>query len=348
MKPKNITAAYLSVFCMELSLIIRAGMPIADGLLMLKDDDPNKASQDIIYQVYLIAESGQPLSAALTAVNAFPQYMIKMVLLAEQTGRLESTLSALSTYYQRQERLSVSIRNAVLYPSILLVLMVIVVLVLTTKVLPVFNYVFIQMGTNMSPFAARVMDWGNNLAIGAVIVISIVVVLIFAAEIIKHFPKLKSKIFNFFKKHFGGRGVNGRIATARFASAMAMAGASGMNIEDALTSVSAICGGSKEIDKKILDCHAYIATGNKASQALAQSGLFSRRDCRMLLLAEQTGTMAGIMEEIALRNQQKIEDEIDAIIGYIEPALVLLTSIIVGIVLLSVMLPLISIMSSLG
>lgn len=348
MKHSKISAEFLSEFCMELALILRTGLPIADGLLMLKDDYNNKATKEIIAKIYSYAESGQPLSSSLDATNAFPHYLINMIKLAEQTGKLANTLAALSAYYQRQERLSHNIRNSILYPSILLVTMIIIVVVLTTKVLPVFNNVFIQMGTNISPFAAKIMHWGDNFSYVALIITAFIVIIFLIALIIKCFPRLKAKIFSFFKKYFGCHGINGRIASARFASSMAMAISSGINIEDALISAAEICGGSKTIDTKIHSCQSDIKSGYPTSQALSMSGLFSVRDSRMLLMAEKTGTMTEVMTELALRNQQKIEDDLDRIIGYIEPILVLITSIIVGVIILSVMLPLISIMSSIG
>ncbi|MEG1537427.1 MAG: type II secretion system F family protein [Clostridiales bacterium] len=340
--------AYLSVFCTELSLIIKAGMPLADGLLMLRDDDDDKQSREMFDQLYQCVETGAPLSQALRESNCFPAYMLNMVALAEKTGRLEDTLTGLSTYYQRQDRLTNNIKNALLYPAILLALMVVVIIILTTQVLPIFNDIFIRMGTQISPFATVVMHMGNHLAKVAAILIIAIAICAITIQIIRKTVVGREKISRLWHKIWGGKGIYGRISSARFASAMAMSIASGMNAEEALSSAAHVCGGVKAIDSKLALCDQLVTKGMRISEALCQSGLFGIRDSRMLMLAEKTGAMAGIMDDIAARSQQNIDDELDALIGYIEPALVLITSLIVGMVLLSVMLPLISIMSALG
>ncbi|MBS5281030.1 MAG: type II secretion system F family protein, partial [Butyricicoccus pullicaecorum] len=121
-----------------------------------------------------------PLAQAMRQTEAFPDYMTDMVALAEQTGRLQDVLPALSAHYTRQDRMIDDVRRAFAVPIALFCVMLAVVFLLITQVLPVFSRVFAQIGVQMSPMAARLMHIGQVLSgagLGIAIVLGVVVVL---------------------------------------------------------------------------------------------------------------------------------------------------------------------------
>ena len=119
-------------------------------------------------------------------------------------------------------------------------------------------------------------------------------------------------------------------------------------MDEAAELAGKLCGGAKQIDEKTRLCAEKIAEGGSTAQALADSGLFSARDGRLLQLAERTGSLAETLDGIAARLEQDTMRRIDARISAIEPAIVILTALLAGVILLSVMLPLMSIMSTIG
>ena len=180
---------------------------------------------------------------------------------------------------------------------------------------------------------------GIAIALCALAVVALAVALI---------PALRGRFTAFVRFHLGGRGIFGRVAATRFASAMAMATASGLMMDEAAELAGKLCGGAKQIDEKTRLCAEKIAEGGSTAQALADSGLFSARDSRLLQLAERTGSLAETLDGIAARLEQDTMRRIDARISAIEPAIVILTALLAGVILLSVMLPLMSIMSTIG
>ncbi|MCE5236358.1 MAG: type II secretion system F family protein, partial [Eubacteriales bacterium] len=157
MKRDFLDDAYLGSLCLELSLLVRAGVPFADGFLMLHDDDNDAASASLMKELSRLCENGAPLSAAFKAAGVFPEYLISALRVAEKTGRLEAALHALSEHYERQLALKKSLRNAVAYPAVLVLIMLGVVLALVFGVLPVFDAVFAQLGLTMPPLALFLM-----------------------------------------------------------------------------------------------------------------------------------------------------------------------------------------------
>ena len=289
-----------------------------------------------------------PLAAALRESGAFPAYMTDMVALAEETGRLEDVLLSLQRHYDRQLRMAADIRGAVAVPVTLFAVMVAVVILLVTQVLPVFDRVFAQLGVRMGAVATGMMNAGAVLAkAGTGIAIALVVIAAAALAVALARP-LREKFTAWFRRSFGGRGILGQMAVSRFASSMSMAVASGLSMEESVALSAKLCGGAREIDEKTEQCRKDIEEGGSPADALAKSGLFSGRDCRLLKLAEQTGSLPDTLEDLAQRQEEESLRRIDRTVGAIEPAIVVITSDLAGVILLSVMLPLMGLLSTIG
>ena len=274
--------------------------------------------------------------------------MTDMVALAEETGRLEDVLLSLQRHYDRQLRMAADIRGAVAVPVTLFAVMVAVVILLVTQVLPVFDRVFAQLGVRMGAVATGMMNAGAVLAkAGTGIPIALVVIAAAALAVALARP-LREKFTAWFRRSFGGRGILGQMAVSRFASSMSMAVASGLSMEESVALSAKLCGGAREIDEKTEQCRKDIEEGGSPADALAKSGLFSGRDCRLLKLAEQTGSLPDTLEDLAQRQEEESLRRIDRTVGAIEPAIVVITSALAGVILLSVMLPLMGLLSTIG
>ena len=348
MKRLRVPAQYLPIFCRELYQLVRTGIPIAEGLAMLREDETDRDTRSWLDALCRSTEEGTPLSAALRETEAFPAYMTDMVALAEETGRLEDTLLSLQRHYDRQLRMAADIRGAVTVPVTLFAVMVAVVVLLVTQVLPVFDRVFAQLGVRMGAVATGMMNAGAVLAkAGTGIAVALVVIAAAALAVALARP-LREKFTAWFRRSFGGRGILGQMAVSRFASSMSMAVASGLSMEESVALSAKLCGGAREIDEKTERCRKEIEEGGSPADALADSGLFSGRDCRLLKLAEQTGSLPDTLEDLAQRQEEESLRRIDRTVGAIEPAIVVITSALAGVILLSVMLPLMGLLSTIG
>jgi type IV pilus assembly protein PilC len=333
---------------MELAMLLKAGIILSEGVLMLQDDEPDKNGKAVLQTLIDSLDKGAPLSEALRGSSFFPRYMVNMAEIGEKTGRLAETLTALSEYYDRQDRLAASIKNAVYYPVILLIMMITVVLILIIQVLPIFNDVFSRLGTRMSPLATNLMQFGGWLRGVSAFIAIIFGIILLIAFIAFAVPEIREGIVKAYKNRFGHRGIMGKIASSRFTSAMALATASGLDTEEAVEMAATISGGTKAIDEKNEKCVALLRSGGTLANAMRDSEILSARDSRMLSLGSRSGMTDTAMLEIARRGDQTVQEEIGRIVGRIEPTLVIITSLIVGIILLSVMLPLMGIMTSIG
>ncbi len=348
MKRLRVPAPYLPVFCRELYQLVRSGVPLAEGLSMLREDETDPDTRSWLDSLCRSTEEGMPLASALRESGAFPAYMTDMVSLAEETGRLEDVLLSLQRHYDRQLRMAADIRGAVTVPVTLFAVMVAVVVLLVTQVLPVFDRVFAQLGVRMGAVATGMMNAGAVLArAGTGLAVALVLVAA-AALVVGLVPALREKFTLWFRRRFGGRGILGQMAVSRFASSLSMAVASGLTMEESVELSARLCGGAKEIDEKTEQCRKDIEAGGSPADALAKSGMFSGRDCRLLKLAEQTGSLPDTLEDLARRQEEESLRRIDRTVGAIEPAIVVITSALAGVILLSVMLPLMGLLSTIG
>ncbi len=347
MSLRQLDGPYLSSFCMELSLCMKAGISLSEGIYMLATDETDAELKAMLDGLYKKMDEGSSLEDAMIEAGCFPKYVIEMVEIGTKTGRLEDVLKALSSYYRRQEEISRSIKNAVVYPFILMFMLLLVIGVLITKVLPIFNDVFNELGAEMSSVAVTIMNFGTGIAKYAAIILAVVVVLVIIGVVVASVPSLTLKFVNFWNKITAGRKVNKKIASARFASGMAMTLASGLDVDESLDMVEKITDNPAMLGR-IQNCRQYMKDGDLFVDAISKADIFPSLYCRMLSIGFKTGTSDTVMEEIARRSEDEVNEDLESIINRVEPTLVIIMSVIVGVILLSVMLPLMSIMTSIG
>lgn len=344
-KTKQLTEAYLSALFLELSLILRAGMPLGSGLALLREDDDDAASRVLLSALLEQTDKGESLSAAMEHTGAFPEHALRMVALAERTGRLEQTLVSLSDYYENRRQLRRNVYQTLMYPALLLLVFLAVVTVLVTKVLPIFENVFRQLGAQLSAPAQAMLTLGRRLSdasVGLGIAAGCILVLLLAFLLIR---PLRRRTWVLLYSRFGGTGVWGSVLRSRFAGALATAIASGLDARESVDAAAKQVQGALRLDRAVENCRHALEQGESLHKALADAGLFGARDSRMIAMGFQTGSIDQVMAEIAQRTQRQANERLESIIAAVEPTVVVLTALVAGVILLSVMLPLMGVMS---
>ena len=143
------------------------------------------------------------------------------------------------------------------------------------------------------------------------------------------------------------RKIYEEVATTRFANGMVLTLSSGMDTYEGLRLVQNLVE-SPEMSEKIANCRNLIADGDSFPEALHKAGILNKFYSRMVTIGFQSGAMDTIMKQIARRQAEETQRKMYSFIAILEPTLVIVLSIIVGVILLSVILPLMGIMSSIG
>ncbi|MBQ9247611.1 MAG: type II secretion system F family protein, partial [Ruminococcus sp.] len=237
--------------------------------------------------------------------------------------------------------------SAVTYPMMIVGMMLIVILVLVIKVLPIFNDVFKQLGTEMTGFSKGMLNFGTAVSRYALVIVIVAAVLIAAVFILTKTAAGRAKLRSFLSKFVATRGLYDKIAAGRFASGMALTMSAGLDTDESLAMVSNLVDNSDMIEK-INKSKEFMAEGKSFADALSMSGIFYNMYSRMISVGFRTGSVDKVLEKIAVGYDEEVDEKMSNLISVLEPTLVIILSVVVCLILLSVMLPLMGVMGSIG
>lgn len=343
MNKKNVTNSYIASFCEQLYLLVKSGLPLDESVDLLSREDKNIESKELLCSMYETLSMGESLYVALKKTNAFPSYLVNMVKNGEMTGHLEEVLKSSWEYYERNDRLNSSIRNAVFYPVVLCSMMLVVIIVLLTKVVPIFNDVYANMGSSLSGFSLFFLKVGQFLNKASVPIVIILIALIGFVVYFFKSEKGKEKL----SKKLNNSAIGKELNKARIASAISMGLSSGFDTEDSIDMALSIIQDDFLIEE-LNTCKEEMSKGERFDKALSNTNIFNEVDNRFLSVGLKSGSIETVMAQIASRSEETTNDKINDILSKIEPSLVLGLAIITGVILFSVMIPLVNIISLIG
>ena len=347
-KGRIMSSEELSSFCDQIALMLSSGMTLRDGIEMLAEDEMKDKS--LKHRPYTnlyktVDETGSLYVALKENEEDWPSYMIEMVDIGEQTGRLEDIMLSLSTYYQREGRIRSAAVSAITYPLVLGVMLVVIIGILLWRVLPIFRRVLASLGVGSSSSGSVLMQIGTWVGWGVLILIGLVVL---AAIVIAILMKTKARegVLKFLKNLFPPvRRLTEKLSASRVAGILSLMLSSGFPMENALQMAPAALADQESIDK-VAQIRKDMQDGDTFSDALSKSGLFADFHNRMLKVGAASGHEPQVMGKIAEIYEEQVEDGLDHLISIVEPTLVALLSVVIGAILLSVMLPMAGVLSS--
>ena len=348
MQKKNsvLSQRELSSFCSQMSMILRSGISSLEGITLMMEETDQETDRQILQKIYDgILETGS-FASALRESGVFPDYCVEMSEVGEMTGKLDEAMGSLAQHYDREASIAQSVRNAVIYPGIMIVMMLAVILILLTKVMPVFEQVFQQLGTEMTGLSLAILNAGKAISSSSALLIVLIAVVVALLIYLAKSKKGRLLLTSFLTRRGGSKGYAQMLAACRFADGMAMTLSSGLSPEESLNYAEKLTS-NPVFSRKIAECRRLTEEGEPLSKALTQAGIFTGPYARMASIASKAGMLDEVMADIADQYQEELDQRLSAIIGGIEPALVIVLSVIVGMILMSVMLPLAGILSGL-
>ena len=345
-KIKALSQAETAAFCSQMAMILKAGISSLEGVTLMLEESQSAEEKALLSQINETLQMSGSLAQALEESGAFPDYLLQMVKIGEYSGRLDEVMDALALHYGREADLKAGIRQALTYPLIMGFMMLLVILILLTKVMPIFQQVFEQLGSEMTGLSGAILSFG--LALNRYGLVLLVLLLLFALVLFYFFKSKggQEAFSRIFSKMSFGRKLTSQLALCRFASAMALTLSSGLTNEECLTMASSLAE-QEDLKEKLALCQEDLAQGEDLSRSLLARNVFGGVYARMVAIASKTGSLDQAMREIADRYQEDSDETIQGLLNILEPSMVILLSLVVGLILLSVMLPLMGIMASL-
>ena len=276
-KKRIMSSEELSSFCDQIALMLSSGMTLRDGIEMLAEDEMKNNEKVHPYtNLYrVVDETGSLYIAMKENEDEWPSYMIEMVDIGEQTGRLEDIMVSLSTYYQREGRIRSAAVSAVTYPLVLGVMLVVIIGILLWRVLPIFRRVLSSLGVDSSSSGSVLMkvgSWAGWIVLGliALVVLCGIVILILTKT------KYKDKVLGFLKNLFPPvRKLTEKLSASRVAGILGLMLQSGFPMENALQMAPAALADQESIDKVNFIRNEMKDKDLTFQEALSESGLFA-------------------------------------------------------------------------
>lgn len=338
----------ITIFCKQFYSILKAGVTIIDGLHMVEEQTENKNLKKAIYNVQVSVEKGQSLADAMAGEGkVFPEILINMVAAGEATGNLEVAFDRICSQFDKDLKLTSMVRSAMIYPIVVLVIAVGVVAILMTTVIPNFQEAFVQMGEEL-PTVTKIVISASDfmvenkiaLLIGLVVLI-ILIMLSMTTETMKKITSyLALKIPMF-------RNFSVKNAAARFSLTMSTLIMSGVPIVEALGIVANVIS-NRIIRQAIKDCQGEVMQGVPMSEPIEASGIFPPMLYHMLRIGEETGTTEQMLDRVAEFYEAEVEEATKNLTAIMEPAIIVVLAVVVGGVVGSIVMPMLTIYESAG
>lgn len=345
---KKLSSQELSFFCMQVAMILKSGMLISDGIDWMYDDIKDGNVKDALFSLKNQLSNKVSLHEAMKNSGYFPAYLVNMSQIGSLTGKLEEVMGSLAEYYDRENYLKGKIRNSIFYPTFLFIMMSFVIILLVTKIFPIFEGMLQELGgsSNDSSF---LLSFSKGIMAGraAFVMVLLVTALIVLVFVLNKSQGGKYKIAKFLSNFPLTKAIMKKITAYRFSSAMSLLLGSGMNIDSSIDLLLDLVE-DPLLKENIQMCKDSMARGNSFIEAVNKLSLLDSMHIQMLNMGQRTGEMDVVMKKLTYVYENEADQAINNSVSLIEPVLVGILSVVIGVILISVMLPLMNIMSSIG
>ena len=334
----------LAIFARQLSFMIDAGLPLNQGLEILGMQQDNKTFQKVLYHVRHDVEAGLSLADALrNHPRVFNELFCNMVAAGESGGILDTILQRLSVHLEKAVKLKRAVKSAMIYPSAVISVAVLVLIIILWKVIPVFGALFSSLGSQL-PLPTRILIRVSGF-LGNYIVF-VVIALALLALLLRYY----------YRTYHGRRVIDGillkvpilgmllkKIAIARFCRTLGTLISSGVPILDSME-ITAKTTGNAILEDAILRSRKSIEQGKTISDPLKDSELFPPMVTQMIAVGEQTGELDSMVSKVADFYEEEVDTSVANLLTLLEPAIVLFLGVTIGGIVISLYLPIFSLL----
>jgi type IV pilus assembly protein PilC len=324
----------------QLATMIGAGIPVASSIESLARGHENPSMQEMLTSIRLDVESGTALSDALGRFPIhFDRLYTALVSAGEQSGTLDILLDKIAIYKEKMEAIKSKIRAAMLYPASVLIVAVVVVSILLIFVIPSFERLFQNFGADLPTLTRWIVDLSRWFTewwwMFFMILVGSIVGIVFTYR--------RSEKMQFFFDRvvlilpiFGT--VIRKAIIARFARTLSTMFGAGVPLVESLETV-ALATGNRVFSKGVISIRNEVSTGRTLEVAMAESNLFPSMVLQMVSSGEEAGELELMLMKVAEFFEREVDYAVEALASLIEPVMIVMLGIIVGVIVVAMYLP---------
>lgn len=345
----GVNAKDLAVFTRQFSVMIDAGLPLVQCLEILAGQQENKTFESVLTTTRASVEGGTTLSAAMRQhEKVFDALYVNLVEAGEAGGILDTILQRLANYIEKNVKLKRAVKSALVYPVAVLLVAGGVITLLLWKVVPIFATLFLGLGVDL-PLPTRIVIALSNF-IGSIFGLLILVVFIAMAVALKLWHGTEKGRFildgTLLKLPLVGILLR-KIAVARFTRTLGTLISSGVPILEGLD-ITARTAGNAVIEKALGRVRKALEQGKNLADPLKETNVFPGMVTQMIGVGEQTGAMDAMLQKIADFYEEEVDAAVKDLLAALEPAMIVFLGVVVGGIVISMYLPLFSLIGKLA
>lgn len=346
--PKKASPKLLTIFCKQMHTMLHAGMPLLSSLDVLENQTDNKYFAKIIKDLSIRVQKGEVLSTAMRAHgDYFPPILISMVASGELTGNLDGVMERMSTHFAKENKINSKIKGAMMYPIVLGSVAVIALVFLLVFVMPTFAGMFSTAERELPGITKFVLSVSNSLVNYWYIYLLIVGGIVIGSNLILKTAKGRLKYDTMLLKLPLIKKPIARIATSRFTRTMSTLLSSGIPLLTSIDSAAEVTN-NKYIIKRLEEVSEDIRKGIQLAPLLERVGVFPKMMVSMVGIGEESGALEDMLEKTSDYYDEELDAAISQLVGMMEPLLILIVGVLVGIIIISMLLPMFSLFSVVG
>ncbi|SNB45841.1 type II secretion system F family protein [Geobacter sp. DSM 9736] len=338
----------LVVFTRQFATMIDSGLPLVQCLDILASQQENKTFKDILVKVKESVESGSTFAEALAKhPKAFDQLYVNLVAAGEVGGILDTILGRLAAYIEKAMKLKKQVKGAMVYPSTIMAIAVIVIGVILVFVIPTFAKMFADFGGDLPAPTKFVIALSNFFK--KYIIVMILGLFMLSAAFRKYYATKKGRkvIDSLALKAPVFGSLIRKVSVAKFTRTLGTMISSGVPIMDGLEIV-AKTSGNVVVEEAIYKVRSAISEGKTIAEPLQESGVFPPMVVQMISVGEATGAMDTMLNKIADFYDDEVDDAVAALTSMMEPLLMVFLGTTVGGLVIAMYLPIFKLAGAVG
>jgi type IV pilus assembly protein PilC len=339
----------LAIFTRQFSVMIDAGLPLVQCLEILAGQQENRSFQKILNGVRGSVEGGATLSASMKQHDkVFDALYYNMVEAGETGGILDTILQRLSSYIEKNVKLKRAVKSAMIYPTAVLGIAASVITLLLWKVVPIFVTLFNGLGVDL-PLPTRVVI-GMSRFVGSIYGFLIFVFFVGACVALKLWygtPQGRFALDHLLLRIPVIGLLLRKIAVARFTRTLGTLISSGVPILEGLD-ITARTAGNAVVERAINQTRKAVEAGRSLVDPLKETDVFPGMVTQMIGVGEQTGAMDTMLQKIADFYEDEVDAAVKDLLTAMEPVMIVFLGVVVGGIVISMYLPLFSLISKLS
>jgi type IV pilus assembly protein PilC len=347
LKREKVKLKDLAIYSRQLSVLIDAELPLIQSLGILEEQQKNAYFKNVIKTVKDDVEAGSTLNQAKRKhPKAFDDLYCNLIASGEQSGSLDIMLRRLSEFIEKNVRLRAKVKQAMIYPVAIVIFAVVVAIFLLWKVIPIFANIFRDLGAELPALTAFVVTLSDFIQKYILLVIGGLVGLVLAIRYYRsttpgrwQTDQLLLKLPLFGKLLY-------KVAMTRVTRTLATLISGGVPMLEALK-ITSTTAGNVIIEKEITEARKLVSEGKTLNESFKQAGKFPTMMLQMINVGEATGTLDEMLSKLAAFYDEEVDNAVASLLSVLEPIMMVFVGGIVGGLVVSMYLPIFSLMKAL-